>query len=72
LAEQAPEGLHYACFRLEDGVSFLHVAVLDGDGNPLSESPAFAEFQSAIKDRTTEGPIPSDARVVGSFRMTSE
>ena len=27
LAEQQPPGLRYAAFRLDDGVSFLHVAV---------------------------------------------
>jgi hypothetical protein len=36
-------GLRYAVFRLEDGVSFVHVAVLDGHESPLSASVAFAE-----------------------------
>ena len=35
LAETDPDGLHYATFRLDDGVSFVHVAVLDGEVNPL-------------------------------------
>ena len=39
LAEQRPPGLHYAAFRLEDGVSFVHVAVIDGATNPLSTTP---------------------------------
>jgi len=51
LATKQPDGLHYATFRLDDGVSFLHVAVLDGEENPLTTSAAFAEFQSHINDR---------------------
>jgi hypothetical protein len=69
LAEQNPEGLRYAAFRLDDGVSFLHVAVLDGDDNPLAASEAFGEFQSGHKDRCTEGPVPADAAVIGSYRL---
>jgi hypothetical protein len=69
LAEEKPEGLHYATFRLDDGVSFLHVAVLEAEENPLTTSPAFAAFQSGIADRLVEGPVQADASVVGSYRM---
>jgi hypothetical protein len=58
---------HYAAFRLDDGVSFLHVAVLDGEENPLASSPAFAAFQSGIEERCTEGPVPADASMIGSY-----
>jgi hypothetical protein len=69
LAREKPEGLHYAAFRLADGLSFLHVAELDTDDNPLAAAAAFGEFQSAIATRIAEGPIQSDAAVVGSYRM---
>lgn len=69
LARQNPEGLRYAAFRHDDGVSFLHVAVLDSDENPLTKSAAFGEFQSGIKDRCAEGPVPADATVIGSYRL---
>jgi hypothetical protein len=72
LAKQNPDGLRYAAFRLDDGVSFLHVAVLDGEENPLTASAAFGEFQSGIKDRCAEGPIPADATIVGSYGLVSE
>ena len=72
LAKQNPEGLRYAAFRLADGVSFLHVAMLDGDENPLTVSAAFGEFQSGIKDRCAEGPTPADATIVGSYRLLTE
>jgi hypothetical protein len=62
----------YAAFRLDDGVSFLHVAVLDGGDNPLLASAAFAEFQSGIKDRCIDGPAPADATVIGSYRSRTD
>jgi hypothetical protein len=72
LAKHTPEGLHYAAFRLDDGVSFLHVAVLDGEQNPLSTSAAFGEFQSGINDRCEEGPTPLDATAIGNYRLLPE
>ena len=67
LSKEEPEGLRYAALRLDDGVSFLHVAVIEGD-NPLSASAAFAVFQSGINDRCVDGPSPADATIVGSYR----
>ena len=67
-----PDGFHYASFRLDDGVSFVHVAVLDGEENPLTTSAAFGEFQSGLKERVVEGPVPADATVVGSYRLLPE
>jgi|ERR1022692_1343778 hypothetical protein len=69
LAEQHPDGLRYAAFRLDDGVSFVHVALLDGDENPLTTSAAFGEFSAGVRDRCAEGPFPADATVVGSYRL---
>ena len=70
LAEQDPgSGFQYAAFRLDDGVSFLHVAVLDGGENPLASSHAFAAFQSGIGERCAEGPVPADATMVGSYGL---
>ncbi len=69
LAVEQPGGLHYATFRLADRVSFLHVAVLDGEENPLFDSAAFARFQSGLGDRLIEGPAVSDATVIDSYRF---
>ena len=69
LAGQQPPGLAYASFRLADGVSFVHVAVLDGEDNPLARTAAFGAFQAAIGDRCAQGPVAADAAVVGSYRM---
>jgi acyl dehydratase len=69
LAQQDPPDLHYAAFRLANGISFVHVAVLDGDDNPLTRSAAFAAFQSGLNERCAVGPTPADATVIGSFGM---
>ena len=69
LAEQEPAGIRYAAFRLDDGVSFVHVAVVEGDQNPLTSSAAFGRFQSGIAERCAQGPAAADATVVGSYRL---
>jgi len=69
LAADRPDGFRYASFRLEDGVSFVHVALLEGDDNPLLASPAFAAFQAGLGQRVAEGPVASDATVIGSYRF---
>jgi hypothetical protein len=69
LAEQQPEGLQYATLRLDDGVSFVHIAVLDSEVNPLSTSPAFSAFQADLGGRLAAGPEPLDATVVGNYRL---
>src|SRR5262249_13514502 len=53
----APGGVRYTAFRLADGVSFVHVALFDGEGNPLSSSQAFAAF--------TDGAGRSPGRAAG-------
>jgi hypothetical protein len=67
LAEQMPEGLRYVAIRLDDGISFMHVAVLEDDDNPLAALPAFGQFVSAISERCTDGPAPVNGTVVGAY-----
>jgi hypothetical protein len=68
LALKDPDGLRYSAFRLDDGVSFMHVAEHEDGENPLNASAAFAEFQAGIKERCAEGPIPAEATIIGSYR----
>jgi hypothetical protein len=67
LAEQLPKGLRYVAIRLDDGVSFIHVAFHEDDHNPLGALPAFGDFTSTIKERCTDGPTPLNGTVVGSY-----
>lgn len=71
LNEGRPDGLRYATFRLADGVTFVHVAVTEGEHNPLTEVPAFAEFQAGITDRLAAPVDRSEATLVGSYRVMS-
>ena len=70
LADQQPEGLRYIAIRLDDRVSFIHVAVHDTDRNPLADIPAFGEFASTINQRCTDGPAPVNGTVIGSYGDT--
>jgi len=64
-----PAGLRYATFKLEDGVSFVHIAETEDGRNPLSEVKAFKEFQAGVRDRCAEPPVVSDLTRIGSFHL---
>jgi hypothetical protein len=71
LVREKPDGIRYATFKLDDGVSFVHVATIDtADGkNPLTAVAAFQRFAENIKDRCVEPPISMQADVVGEYRL---
>lgn len=69
LAAKQPDSLRYITFRLDDGVSFVHVALLEAEENPLNSSAAFAAFTEGIAGRCAQGPVPADAAIVGSYRL---
>ena len=71
LDENKPDGLRYVSFNLDDGLSFVHIAVVEtADGkNPLLETSAFQDFLSEIKDRCDEPPVATKADIVGSYRL---
>jgi hypothetical protein len=74
LAEKQPVGLRYASFKLDDGMSFVHIVsheTTDGS-NPLADLPAFKEFTAAIAERCDEPPVVSPLNEVGSYRMFGE
>jgi hypothetical protein len=65
-----PAGFSYATYKLEDGVSFVHLARFEsGAGNPLAEVEAFKRFQENIRARCDEPPVVTDMREIGSFNM---
>jgi hypothetical protein len=73
LRHTEPAGLRYATFKLDDGVSFVHLAVSEGDaGGPLSEVKAFQEFQRNIEDRTDEAPVVTGIEEIGSYRLVGD
>ena len=74
LKKDEPSGLRYASFKLDDGVSFVHIVSLEAaDGsNPLGQLPAFQAFTAQIKDRCEEPPLAVDLTEVGSYRFFGE
>ena len=72
LGRERPEGLHYATFKLPDGVSFVHVVFeSDQPGRILNEVTAFKAFVTDIESRCEEPPVATELTVVGSYRMGS-
>ena len=71
LIETLPDGLRYASFKLDDGVSFVHLASIETEdgSNPLGESAAFKAFQAEIGDRCEEPPAAVDLNEIGSYRF---
>lgn len=64
-----PDGLRYATFRLDDGVTFVHVASIEtADGkNPLEQLAAFVAFSRTIAERCEQPPEARGATTVGTY-----
>jgi hypothetical protein len=70
LNERVPDGFGYASFRLEDGVSFVHVVVERSEGTiSLNDIGAFREFVAGVEERCDELPVAQQATVVGSYEF---
>ena len=70
LAQRQPEGFTYKVFRLEDGVSFVHVVIEHDVEHPASfqDVPAFQTFVAKIAERCDVPPVAMGASVVGGYR----
>ncbi len=74
LQQSRPDGLRYGSFRLEDGVTFVHLAEIDTDdgSNPLSATEAFKAFQAGLKDRCEELPVATELHEVGTYNIFND
>jgi hypothetical protein len=70
LRRTQPAGLRYATYRLEDGVSFVHVAASDAERSPLSDLEAFQRFTEGIRERCDEPPVVTEMHEIGSYRFS--
>jgi hypothetical protein len=72
LDRERPDGIHYATFRLPDGVSFMHI-VIDSDqpGRILGELDAFKAFVGDIESRCDEPPVATELTPVGSYAVAA-
>jgi len=70
LKETRPEGLRYATFKLDDGVSFVHLAEHDEEDSPNQLTPlaSFRRFQEGIAERCDEPPVVSEVSTIGAYR----
>ena len=70
LDERKPDGFTYKVFRLEDGVSFIHVVTEHDVDEPdsLQDVPAFQAFVADIADRCDVPPHAMGATIVGDYR----
>ena len=70
LEHHQPEGFTYKVFRLDDGVSFIHVVIEHdvNDRDSLQDVPAFQAFVADIADRCDIPPLATGATVVGGYR----
>jgi hypothetical protein len=71
LERAQPADLRYATFRLDDGVSFVHVSTSEtADGrSPLADVTAFKQFQENVRDRCDEAPVVTELHQIGSYRF---
>ena len=71
LNKSKPEGLRYATFQLEDGVSFIHMVSIEteDDSNPLASLKEFKAFTEDIASRCEEPPVASAVETIGNYRL---
>ena len=69
-----PAGIRYATFRLDDGVSFVHIASVETDDgrNPLQDVAAFGRFQENVRERCDGAPVSGELHEIGSFRFLDD
>jgi hypothetical protein len=73
LRTKSPNDVRYLALRLSDG-TFIHISIAEtGDGaSPIPQLEAFRSFQPGLKERCIQPPQPSDAAIVGNYRMFDE
>ena len=71
LKEKRPEGLIYAAFLMEDGVSFAHVVSMESPNgsNPLGSMGSFKQFQKDLPSRCAEAPVPLQMSEIASYNF---
>ena len=69
LAAAEIDGLRYATYRLEDGVSFLDVVDLPQGPGMLRQIAAFGRYRSGLEERCAEPPVVTQLEEVGAYRF---
>jgi hypothetical protein len=66
LVERGLDGIEYASYRLDDGVTFVHVAT-EADGQSIATLEAFGRFREGLGDRCDDPPDVRTATRIGSY-----
>ena len=72
LHEREPSGIRYATFKLDDGVTFVHLAETAADAEALTGLQAFKEFVEGIAERCDDPPLAKELHEIGSFHLFTE
>jgi hypothetical protein len=69
LAADGPSGLRYSAFRLDDGVTFVHVVSHQSDESRdrFRALPAFQAFLAGLKERCDVQPVRTPLTEVGTY-----
>ena len=69
LERSKPQGLRYQSFRLDDGVSFVHISTREGgpDDSPLLKLESFRAFVAGIGERCDEPPVQMEVNPIGRY-----
>jgi hypothetical protein len=69
LARVAPAGVEYSTFKLDDGVTFVHVYAHEGDdaAGLLPTLAAFQAFRVGLNERCEVPPVRTALHEVGSY-----
>lgn len=73
LARTAPPAMQYAAFKLEDGVTFVHVYANEspnGGGDALRTLPAFQAFRAGLEERCAVAPVRTPLHAIGTYRSS--
>ncbi len=71
LEAERTAGVEYRAIKLEDGVSFVHVADVAGAKNPLVELSAFKAFTRDVGARCDDPPVSTAAKSFGRHVVRS-
>ena len=72
LQRAAPSGLRYTIFKLEDGVSFMHISESEGEESPMGGLASVQEFRRELADRCEEQPVLAELTEIASYRAAAD
>jgi hypothetical protein len=74
LARTTPPAMQYEAFKLDDGVTFVHVYAHESpDGSDVLRAlPAFQAFRAGLEERCAVAPVRTPLYTVGTYRAFAE